>query len=419
MMNNYQEFLLESLLLESKLELSDKLYSLLRGMPNNRIKDILIKFKDDKIDNPYIQNYLDIGSNKEEISFLPDRRAQQIMADQGNLKWMTTEEAGNKYLTFSKNQEGEYKNKILFDALGFQPTGGPDDNPIPGRGKVGEVLSETTSRVSGKTFVLFEWEENGEKHKIALNKTCLVPHDDRITRLWTSGRNPIRVGRLVRAVLTAGGEKFTDQEVEEFVNMYKSAYDIMNDAFLKFSVVKGNDIAYWYNLRRYESEESSLGNSCMAEVSSDYFDIYTENPEVCSLVILYSENGQIENGKWKSNKIRGRALLWKTDDGDTFMDRIYTNYDSDIDLFKQYAERNGWWCKRNQNSERQFTAIKGSETKRNPVYVVSLKKSEFDYYPYVDTLSYINVDTGKISNGYIDISADHEMNSTSGYLEEF
>jgi len=159
--------------------------------------------------------------------------------------------------------------------------------------------------------------------------------------------------------------------------------------------------------------DSTLGNSCMSVVDYDYFDIYCDNDDVCSLVILYGEEGEMKDGKFKGEKIRGRALLWKTDQGDMFMDRIYYNNDSDVNLFKQYAERNGWWCKKNQNSESNFYAVKGSESK-SPTYIVTLKHVNQDKYPYVDTLTYLNPKTGKLSNKKSPIDAKFELDDTDG-----
>ena len=63
-----------------------------------------------------------------------------------------------------------------------------------------------------------------------------------------------------------------------------------------------------------------------------------QSPEVCTLVIYKSDDD--------TDKILGRALLWKLRDGKRFMDRIYTANDSDVQLFKDYAKENGWYTKR-------------------------------------------------------------------------
>ena len=60
-----------------------------------------------------------------------------------------------------------------------------------------------------------------------------------------------------------------------------------------------------------------------------YFDIYTENTDKVSMIILMSEEDP--------TKICGRAILWLDDKRRRFMDRIYTIRNSDILLFKEYC----------------------------------------------------------------------------------
>ena len=179
MLHRYKDFtdtlLLESLLLESKLEVSPKMMNLLNTMPDGKIKSAIIKIINDKQDLALVQNYLDISSNKEEITFIQDRRAQQILTEQGEMKWITNESVNERYLTFNKDDQGRYKNRAIFDALGFDASGGEDEHPTPESGEVGIIVSETVSKISGKTYVLFKWQDD---NTIVLNKVALEPHDD-------------------------------------------------------------------------------------------------------------------------------------------------------------------------------------------------------------------------------------------------
>jgi hypothetical protein len=427
MINNYPEFVLESLILESKLEFSDKFKRVLAFIPNDsEIKNYLLGMKGADIN--IVQNYIDISDNKEEVTFIQDRRAQQLIKDNPSV-WRTNSSLpGSKFLTFNKNDEGEYKNKKIFDALGFEPQEPISENhPVPGPNVVGKILSEYISTLSGKTYVLFEWNDSGADKFICLNKDAVDQYSDTEKKLYTTNRNPIRIGRLVNSIMTAAKQPVTPKQVEDFSNAYKSAWDMMNDAFMKFDVVSGYAIARWYDESSYESDDSTLGSSCMRyDTCSEYFGIYTENSDVVKLVILYSEKGgSIKDGKFISNYIKGRALLWKTNQGDMFMDRIYTNNDSDVELFKQFAEKNGWWCKRNQNSGNSFTAQKGSSFK-DPTYTVDLKWADHEYYPYVDTLSYLKLneidsrdDSGILSNDPDIITPQYELRDTEGSREDY
>ena len=128
----------------------------------------------------------------------------------------------------------------------------------------------------------------------------------------------------------------------------------------------------------------------------------------------------MKDGKYEGRYIKCRALLWKTNQGDMFLDRVYTNNDSDVELFKQFAEKNGWWYKKVQNSSSRFTAQKGTSTKE-PTYSVDLKWADHEYYPYVDTLSFLKLNeldsrdtSGVISNDFDVINATYELRDTEG-----
>ena len=153
-----------------------------------------------------------------------------------------------------------------------------------------------------------------------INIDGIAPWDEAVQRLWKEQRTSYKVGKFAKAVLDTLNIQHTAKEIEEFVNGYKSAYDIFNSAFAKFDIVSGKDIAKWYRYETYESQKGQLGNSCMKAKDDRTFDIYTKNPEVCSLVILYSDDGRIVDEKYTSNKIKGRALLWKLVDETLFLD---------------------------------------------------------------------------------------------------
>jgi hypothetical protein len=418
MITKYSQFkfeaLLESLILESKLEFSKAFTNILSLIKGDRIAEELLKLVNNRIDDKFIQNYIDVTDKKDEVSFIPDRKAIEIIGKE-EIKWKTANNVGHKYFTYNKNNEGIYKNRHLFEALGFNPE--EIGEWVPVSGVSGKIIAETVSKKSGKIAVWFV-SDNGEQ--AVINKEALIPINDSYEKLWKISRNPIKVGRLAKSLLNVVNIKTTPKEIENFVNLYKSSFDIINDAFSKFELVKGDLISYWYNHLRYESMESTLGNSCMADVDDDFFDIYVKNTEVCSLLILYSDKGnkgKIQDGTYKSDKIKGRALVWKTNEGDIFMDRIYTNNDSDVSLFKQYAERNGWWFKTKQNSDVKFSVSNG-KTQKNVEYVVSLNYANFDNYPYVDSLRYININDNLISNNPSLIDANYIMNDTDGCLEE-
>lgn len=388
MIKNFYDFeiqlLIESLILESKIEFSDNFMSLVSSIKRSRISKEILSLKKNEIDADFAQNFIDVGSAKDEVSFTPDRRAKEYLGKDSVMRYKVTRDG--RYLTHSPG------NNYLYKELGYtKPDTDPYDPPV---GTIGTIKAEAKSNRSENIYAWFI-SDNGRQ--TVLNKSALVPHDERLQLIYSKYRNIIKIGRLIRAILTTAKVPFTDKEVEEFVNSYKAAYDMMHDAFLKFKLVNGDEITHWYHINQYETDESTLGGSCMADVPPNWLDIYSKNPSVCSLLILFSDNGYIINGKYESKKIKGRALVWKTDQGETFMDRVYYNNDSDVSLFKSYAFDKGWWCRATQNSGNNFNITNGSVSKVAE-YSVKLDNAKFDNYPYVDSLRLINFEDKLIAN---------------------
>jgi hypothetical protein len=410
-MIKYAEFINEKvlydLIIESKIVYSSKFINILHKMKDNKLAKKLLDIYSKDFD--VVQNYIDISDEKDSVMFSPDKRIKDMMKDK-QVTWKVIN--SSRYLTHSD------LNNRIFERLGYDKT--KQENWAPQIGTIGIIINETVSKVSGNIYVLFVGLDNDKRFAV-LNKEALVmTEESEDPRVWTTYRNKIKIGRLVRAILVAANVKFVDKDIEDFVNQYKATYDFINDALSRFDLVNGDKIAYWYNKKNYEKNEGTLGKSCMADVDSYYFDIYTKNPQV-KLAILYDDNGtKTDGGKYKSDKIKGRALVWDAKiDGSSvkFMDRIYTINDSDVELFKQYAEKNGIWYKIRQDSDNECVITNGSE-KKTPIIIVDLNHGEFDAYPYLDTLCYLNSEDGKLSNDIDAINANRQLNDTSGGYDE-
>lgn len=408
----YNEYLTEkvvyNLLLESKLVFSNKFINILSKMKSNKLASELLRIYGKDIDG-IRNNFIEITDQKDTVSFMPDSKAQEIVKDQPDVYKVVD---SGKYLTHSD------RNNKIFEALGYNKEG--RENWNPDTGTLGLILGETISTVSGKTYVLFEEYKTDNPRLTVLNKVAVGPSAGEDERLWTTSRNNIKVGRLARAILKVAGVDFVDKDIEEFTNQYKATFDFMTDALKQFDIVNGNLIAHWYHEDNYKSGGGTLNNSCMASVDSDYFDIYCYNPKQCSLVILYSDNGEIKDGKYTSNQIKGRALLWTGNlDGQSakFMDRIYTTNDSDVELFKQFAEKNGWWYKLAQ-SMYPDTKLTNGKISKDATFEVNLDDGDWSYYPYMDTMCFLDMDTDTLSNDK-ESSYDRVFRDTSGEYYDY
>lgn len=377
MIKKYSDFINESmeLILESEVVYSDRFRNALTKVEHPLAKSILdIETKD----VPVQSNYFDLPIDKNDtVSFIPDRRAQQILTENSEKEIVRFVGDGGGWLTHNIKENG-----TLFDALGYTPEG---EVYKPNSSDIGEIIKKVVSPTSGKTYCYVKF-NNGKQGVYNLQKLQKV---DNSKQVWSKNRQEIKVGRAIRALLNVIGEKPLDKDIETFVNLYKSVVDKLNDKFSLFSKVSGDDIAYWYNSDNYYRCSGMLGSSCMSSVPASYFSIYVENPDVCSLVIYKSPDDE--------DKIIGRSLLWKLTDGKMFMDRIYTVNDSDVELFRQYAREMGWYHKRENSNGQDDRAVSPEGEKVTLNVTVQVRKGSYKKYPYLDTLKFYDVDHGILS----------------------
>ena len=188
---------------------------------------------------------------------------------------------------------------------------------------------------------------------------------------WSKPRSSMKIGRLVKQILSSNGYNVSQSEVEQFVNYFKSEWDSRYKSDKKISIVKGEDIYYWYNEQNYLSNLGTLSNSCMRyEDRNRYMSIYVENPDKVSLVIAVEEG-----------KLVARALLWNIEPINNisiYLDRIYTRYDSD------YLTIKNWVLNNVSNNIIKY------DDGNCPKMRVLLKNSNYDEYPYMDTFVYLH-----------------------------
>lgn len=396
MIKKYSDFLNEKLefILESNVVYSDNFRKAMTKIEHPIAKAILGA---ENNDINVQANYLDIEFSKNDtITFTPDRKAQEILGDTKEVVRFTGSGGG-----WLKHKDSNNK---LFEQLGYTYEEGSEPYK-PNSRDLGEVVVKVTSETSGKSYawVKFKDQSGNDIGQGVYNVEKLRSVDEKLKKVWSSNRQEVKVGRAMRALLKAAGAEFADKDFEGFVNLYKATIDKMNDKFSFIEVVRGDDIHYWYNSDRYFQRSGTLGSSCMSSARASWLEVYTANPEV-ALVIYKSMDD--------TDKIIGRALLWKLRDGKEFLDRIYTVNDSDVQLFRDYAKENGWYYKEYNNSSDSGNCIAPDGSRVSLDLTVDLTDASMDNFPYLDTLKFFNPSRKTISNN--DSGGCYFLEDTSG-----
>ena len=384
----YSEFLNESkieMLLEANITYSI-LFNKVLDQIDSPIAKKLLELSGKEVD--VNTNFIEVNREKDDVVFFKpdDKVAKSAMVPH----------PGACYDAFSKN---------LFK----------DEHRIPKTDQTGEIIKEYTREEveslsagnfswlyeNGGHLVVFMWrDEKGVGKCVYDNRTLTFGPE-------TVKKAEISVGRLVRAILKKADIQFKDSEVEDFVYKYRAEVAKLGDVFSRFQILKGEDIRTYYHKDKYENDKGTLGSSCMRyNRCQDYLNIYVENPEQCSLIVLMSDD--------EDDAICGRAILWTDKDGKRIMDRIYTNRTQDEQLFKEFAKREGLYHKRSQNMSEYEPFISPEGEEESLSTKIELSVNRYDYYPYMDTFKYFYEGNPSYLTNSKRFSYDFELTDTDG-----
>ena len=204
--------------------------------------------------------------------------------------------------------------------------------------------------------------------------TLVKPLNREDALVYNINRTEIRIGRLIRKLFF---DTFSDSQIENFVNQYKS---ILDQTALNFEIWTGSEIRYGYASSKYTftaPTSNQLMNSCMNDCF--WIDFYMRCP--VKLLVLLNNEGHIF----------GRALIWEFKPNQFLMDRVYVAFDRDYFKFVDYAKSNNWWWKAENKSGSSIPYTNGKTTDWFPIEIDL--KFNFDEYknwgvPYIDTFCY-------------------------------
>jgi len=219
------------------------------------------------------------------------------------------------------------------------------------------------------------------------NKLFIEKDKHLLDKCWShQNRSEKKIGRFIYSLL---GEQIPAQDIEVFVNEYKSVIRARTLS-RNFKLVQGEDIRKWYLAENYVPGGGNLKDSCMKHhYCQRFFDIYTHNPDKVKLLILLDDTKQ---------KILGRALLWTLDrpEGVTFMDRVYFSNDFILNMFINYAIRNRWHYKL-ESMDNISQVVYDNKIIRLSM-VVKIKQEKLDSFPFVDNLGFYDPKLFTLSN---------------------
>ena len=210
MLKKYNDFIFESLLNESVLVYSDKFKSLIKKI-DSPISTALIDTESKDI-NKLSNNYIDIADDKEKISFIADRKAQEILNPE-NAQKVAIYNGSSGFLKHSD------ANKEIFSLLEYEPVG--DACYHPSNGERGDVITKAVSPSSGNTYLKISFPAG-----ISIINQNAIRYEDVSKIPFSKNRQSIRVGRGVKGILTSAGLKFPDAEIEIFVNKYNRMHNV-------------------------------------------------------------------------------------------------------------------------------------------------------------------------------------------------
>ncbi len=204
-----------------------------------------------------------------------------------------------------------------------------------------------------------------------------------LTGKWIGGlyEAPFRQTMKVSKLLKKLNPSLNEKQMENFVAQFKNSYNvIIKNAGERFQIVTGKDIRRWYLHTRYDTNASrgTLGGSCMRHQKSQRrFNIYCENPDKIAMAIYLNVKGDL----------LARALIWKLDNGDIYMDRIYyVDYDS-LTMLDNYSIE-----KKMKSYQRQ------DQNKLNMEVTLTKDYGHPTDNPYMDTMKFFEKKTFVLKN---------------------
>jgi hypothetical protein len=208
----------------------------------------------------------------------------------------------------------------------------------------------------------------------------------------------MKIGKFVKKI----NNKYDPTAIEKFVTIYKSIY---LEKESKPIIIQGEELRKVFLIKNIAAEVGDYATNCMRyESTQKFLDIFVENPEVISAVVLINED----------NKILSRALLWKTNEGTIVMDRVYAVDPGWKRVLHNWANEQGYYYRAKDDTKPFNSDIfihNGTEIIKQ--FSITLKNYNFPTYPYIDTFFYLDTE-GVLYNFAPQYKNYYELKSSNG-----
>jgi hypothetical protein len=256
----------------------------------------------------------------------------------------------------------------------------------------------------GYNYIDLRMQDNGLVSYMPNEKGIELYSSDDVRLYSLPSRQTMKFGKFIKSFfnpILLQKQAIGDVDIEKISEFVKSK---MSTEDYEFVVISGDEIKWAYHHNSYMNADisggdasSSLTGSCMRyDKCQEWFELYTKNDFIKMLVLKHKPSG----------KVAARALLWndidfKPDWGSqikiNFMDRVYAYREWMIAYMLDWGTANGYYRKKMQSINEKSALIDTSGQNVSGFLTFTIKEP-IEYYPYMDTFTYLKSDKITFSN---------------------
>ena len=202
-------------------------------------------------------------------------------------------------------------------------------------------------------------------------------------------RMKMRTGRFLTRKLKLNSGLLPDTAIQHIANQINTR---LFDDITIIRLDKGPQITQNY-------KNMIGGYSCMTGNAAQYTGLYADNPDKIRQLVMISLNDS------------ARAIVYKLDNGEFYMSRVYSTSEDLKQCMRNYANKQGWYysdCGVMRN---------GKSIGNYRQFIMSGLNFTDGEIPYVDVLSYYRIENGKLTMLRPEAGEfEGQLDSTTGYL---